>query len=471
MLLLLGAGWAAALAASYAYISQAYRLESTRQQTEQVERLSLAALEISRELVLRRRMVEQLASRREVRDMAAIADEQAAESWVQSLRPLLPDAVGLAVVLPDGVLLGDGRRMRVGPQCVEDLHAMLGLQPPSESPVVHAGVPALAHYDLPVRILDDTGRPLGLLFASFHLGSLQDALRQMDSRWPLRLTSAGGILLAGGVPANETGLRPLSLRVPDSSWQLTAWFPAEAAMHPAAVLALLLGGIVFALSVALFFLGRRLLRLFRRDMAGIVRFSEAIEQGLELPPLAVALQDNLPLMQHLGLIGGRMLAQQHELRELARTDALTGLPNRRALLHEIGRALHLERRGVGFTLALLEMEGMAGGEDPDDRTARDAGLKLLARELGHCVREPDVGGRVEGARFAILFHTQAPTPRVPGLLAQLRTAFKAALAAEGLAAADFSVGLVRLDADRHGDPEAALMAAVQALEVARPGAV
>lgn len=470
MLLVLGAGWAAAIAASYAYVSQAYRLDSTRQQTEQAERLGLAALEVSRELALRRRMVEQLTTRREVMDMAAIADTQGAESWAQSMRPLLPDAVGLAVVLPEGVLLGDARRMRVGPQCVEDLHSMLGRQPQAESPPVHAGVRELAHYDLPARILDDTGRPLGLLFASFHLASLQDLLRHLDSHWPLQLTSASGMLLAGAAPASGADLRPLTLPVPDTTWQLTGWFPAGAALHPVAVLALLLGGIVLALSLALLFLGRRLLVLYRHDMGGIVHLTEAIEQGLEPPPQAMALEDNQPLLRHLEHIGGRVLAQQRELRELAQTDVLTGLPNRRALLHEIGRALHLERRGVGFTLVLLNLDGFAHFNERHGREAGDACLRALAQGMVQSLREPDVGGRLAGDVFAILFHTQAPTPRVQGVLARLREAFHAGLAAarpEVAQAPDCSVGQVLLDADRHASPEAVLEAASRALEAAR----
>jgi diguanylate cyclase (GGDEF)-like protein len=113
-------------------------------------------------------------------------------------------------------------------------------------------------------------------------------------------------------------------------------------------------------------------------------------------------------------IAGSVLAQldaaSNELRRqkeaaelLARTDELTGLPNRRAFYeaanHEIQRAL---RYGVPLTLVLTDIDHFKSINDNYGHHVGDAVLQAFARSLSASIREVDLAGRWGGEEFVIL---------------------------------------------------------------------
>jgi diguanylate cyclase (GGDEF)-like protein len=96
----------------------------------------------------------------------------------------------------------------------------------------------------------------------------------------------------------------------------------------------------------------------------------------------------------------RLLAQLHDL---AHTDPLTGLPNRRAWELELGRALaHASRNDEPLSLAVLDIDNF---KDINDRRGHAEGDSLLidtARRWSEVLRAEDVLARIGGDEFALL---------------------------------------------------------------------
>lgn len=92
-----------------------------------------------------------------------------------------------------------------------------------------------------------------------------------------------------------------------------------------------------------------------------------------------------------------------ELTSHALVDPLTGVPNRRALLIELGRMLaRAEREGSSLLLAFLDLNGFKGVNDVHGHEAGDRLLNEVARQLSQGMRAGDVVGRYGGDEFVVL---------------------------------------------------------------------
>ena len=96
------------------------------------------------------------------------------------------------------------------------------------------------------------------------------------------------------------------------------------------------------------------------------------------------------------------LANQ-QLEEVARTDVLTGLPNRRHALRRLAEAWQ-ESEGEGKTMACLmvDADGFKQVNDGYGHEAGDEVLRELARQLSYCVRTDDVVCRLGGDEFLVI---------------------------------------------------------------------
>ncbi|MEA2832280.1 MAG: hypothetical protein QOG66_482 [Methylobacteriaceae bacterium] len=88
--------------------------------------------------------------------------------------------------------------------------------------------------------------------------------------------------------------------------------------------------------------------------------------------------------------------------QLARHDALTGLPNRRLFGEKLEEALAHVRRGQTLTVFCLDLDHFKTVNDTLGHSAGDALLKTVALRLQDCVRETDTVARVGGDEFAVL---------------------------------------------------------------------
>ena len=101
-------------------------------------------------------------------------------------------------------------------------------------------------------------------------------------------------------------------------------------------------------------------------------------------------------------ITDRRRAEQ-KIAELARSDALTGLPNRVAFLDRVRLAFARAARGDHpFAIHYLDLDRFKDINDTLGHEAGDALLKVVAERLRRCVRDTDVVARFGGDEFAVL---------------------------------------------------------------------
>ncbi len=93
---------------------------------------------------------------------------------------------------------------------------------------------------------------------------------------------------------------------------------------------------------------------------------------------------------------------QREMARQARTDPLTGLLNRRAFLHEMGRRLErLEHEQLPGTLLYIDLDHFKALNDSKGHDLGDEALCLTAALLRGTVRPQDLVARLGGDEFAI----------------------------------------------------------------------
>jgi len=125
--------------------------------------------------------------------------------------------------------------------------------------------------------------------------------------------------------------------------------------------------------------------------------SEIAEQSLLYAYLAASTS---LAFASVGLILGRTVDR---LGELATSDALTGLHNRRyfdAHLHEELARAHRYR--TQLSLLLVDLDGLKPLNDRHGHEAGDEALKMIARALNATCRATDFVARVGGDEFAVL---------------------------------------------------------------------
>ncbi|WP_250475356.1 PAS domain S-box protein [Caballeronia sp. GAFFF1] len=94
---------------------------------------------------------------------------------------------------------------------------------------------------------------------------------------------------------------------------------------------------------------------------------------------------------------------EHAMREEAMRDALTGLPNRRALHRHLDEVLNdAHYRGVPFATFFLDLDGFKKVNDSYGHDAGDEVLKEVAVRLRRVVRSCDTVTRLAGDEFVII---------------------------------------------------------------------
>ena len=131
-------------------------------------------------------------------------------------------------------------------------------------------------------------------------------------------------------------------------------------------------------------------------------------------------------------VGLRIMGLQREieaknllLKELALTDALTGLPNRRAIEDWATRQLSgAARYGFSFWVALADLDHFKSINDTYGHFAGDTVLKTFSGILKSNSRQSDICGRIGGEEFLlVLTHTTEENAKV--VIDRVRVALEA----------------------------------------------
>lgn len=110
----------------------------------------------------------------------------------------------------------------------------------------------------------------------------------------------------------------------------------------------------------------------------------------------------------ISLAESKIAAQQERislLEDLATTDDLTGIRNRRGFYECFVREIENCNRGVskGGLLVMIDLDNFKSVNDTFGHMAGDAVLKLVARTLSNEVRKTDYAARLGGDEFILLF--------------------------------------------------------------------
>ena len=130
-----------------------------------------------------------------------------------------------------------------------------------------------------------------------------------------------------------------------------------------------------------------------------------------LDMMAEMAQTNQQLQQRLSTAESGLAQQAEEIAAFldeARSDALTGLPNRRSFDMELARR-HSQRRryNVRYALLLLDIDYFKKFNDVHGHLAGDEVLKSVSGALSACLRDSDLLCRYGGEEFAVLLSIAA----------------------------------------------------------------
>jgi diguanylate cyclase (GGDEF)-like protein len=144
-----------------------------------------------------------------------------------------------------------------------------------------------------------------------------------------------------------------------------------------------------------------------------------------------------------------LLESQRKLADMAYTDPLTGLANRRQFerlfSHQVATA---KRQGVDFALALVDLDRFKQINDTLGHAAGDALLVEVARRLVQVIREPDAVARLGGDEFALLISGPLTGQTTGALCERILAAFEAPVHHEGREMrASLSIGIAAYPRD------------------------
>ncbi len=92
-----------------------------------------------------------------------------------------------------------------------------------------------------------------------------------------------------------------------------------------------------------------------------------------------------------------------DMRALALSDTLTGLPNRAALIDMTERTMARQRRhGEPFAVLLIDLDGFKALNDNQGHAAGDRALVDVSRTLSGVARREDMAARIGGDEFVLL---------------------------------------------------------------------
>ncbi|MBW8458021.1 MAG: sensor domain-containing diguanylate cyclase [Thiobacillus sp.] len=345
-------------------------------------------------------LIENTARDPELLDLMRVGSVEEQQQWAVSRQRLLPDLLGLALVNPQGGVLGEAVTLRVGPRCQQEMQRADTLT--STRPLLHREVAGLEHFDLVSAVRETGGEIVGGVFLSVRLTQLQRVID--DSRHPdhalMILDAAGDAIVRQG--AVDGGLREVRLDIPGTGWTLLAQASAQRFTYGGETQ--VLSGLL-TLAAVLLLLGATMLRLRRTMLHDIVSTRDALTalaRDEPVPAIVPHYVEFEPAAADINLIALHLQEQRARLEHLSLTDPLTGLPNRRAFEIHFPLALGLAERQHPVALVLLDVDHFKEVNDRYGHGVGDQVLLALAQSLRELTRRADLAARLAGDEFVVL---------------------------------------------------------------------
>ena len=161
----------------------------------------------------------------------------------------------------------------------------------------------------------------------------------------------------------------------------------------------------------------------------------------------------------------QLLAANERLERLSNTDALTGLPNKRAIDGQLRRDFdHSLRYDRPMSLVMIDVDRFKGFNDTYGHSAGDAALQHVAARMATISRKSDFVARFGGEEFVAIL-PETPLPDAVQFAEKLRLAIASTpLSISGCPlSVTISLGVASIPHSRFETPEALVRAADQAL--------
>jgi diguanylate cyclase (GGDEF)-like protein len=291
-------------------------------------------------------------------------------------------------------VVGPGARLRV---TLESLTVASGIFVPLWVLVLRPGKPVFSWIPgtcVPVMVASALASVVAGLAVVIVVRSQVDKRRVALRCAAAALMAAGTTLVAGAACYESFWLVLLgTLMVPVAGWLWNARANVPVATTPARADRSPSSGLATALPPVL-------------ALSMVALYGYTYEHGIDVVTAVVGVANGFFLVgrQYLAFVDlravhARLSDSESHYRELAHTDPLTGLANRRGLL----RSLYVEATsGRSCVLLTLDLDGFKSVNDMRGHDAGDAVLIEVGQRLRLNLRPPDLAARLGGDEFAVL---------------------------------------------------------------------
>lgn len=380
-----------------------FSLESSREDQQRFiqHEAEQTRTSLMRQLEYYRKLLDNSARAPELVDLMRNGTIEPKQQWARSRQLLLPEISGVALVDPQGNVLGDAGSLRVGPACRQDMKRAGALT--DGRPRVHREIAGAEHVDLLAPVRDARGDLLGGVFLSVRLTQFQRVLD--DSIQPGHAATLVDAREKTIVSRGEINgpMRELRLPVADTGWTLIVQTPVQwltrSGWRQVMAGLLTLGAVLLVLVVGMV----RLRRTMRRDIVSTLDALTALLARDEPVPTIVPHYVEFEMAAaDINMIALHLQEQRARLEHLSLTDPLTGLPNRRAFETRFPLAQGLAERQHAVALVMLDIDHFKGVNDRYGHGVGDQVLLALAQSLKALTRRADLAARLAGDEFAVL---------------------------------------------------------------------
>ena len=400
VLLVLGITFLVSFVSIYIYIHQLV----IQQQQKESAALRVQAHSLSNLVAVYTSILKKLAVQPKVSDTLLFGSKQQAEDWAVETQQLLPGSVGVALLDTEGRLHGRPLVLRLGDQCLLDLHDYLQHKPVS-SPPVHTDIADLAHFDVIQNVYQD-GLLIGLLFSSFSLDLVQNELDYVtrQNQYLSVVTKTGQVIASSGDAANKNAQYETQAAITGTDWTLKASINLQDTSSILAPIGFSHFILFLLVSILFFVFAQRLRSATSRDFETIKEVLPAIysDGDIEVDGSATKLSETSRIVGAIQLIAREMNHYQEKLISDSNTDELTGVRNRRAFNNEIQECINLAQRGLNAILIITDIDHFKQVNDTYGHVAGDLVLKVFGSCLLSRCRAADVCARLGGDEFVVV---------------------------------------------------------------------